>query len=136
MLNPDPKARITIAEIRKHRWINDGYDVPPASMITARQPVFEVRDEIINQLAGLGFKNEDEIRKQILDNECCQVVAMYHLILDRKVAEEMAEVKKNLLDNKTISISDSLRAPLPATPNVKTSSKIVNMKAKKPGFLL
>jgi hypothetical protein len=75
MLNPDPKARITIAEIRKHLWLNEGYDSPPASMITARQPVFEVRDEIISQLISLGFKNEDEIRKQILDNECCQVNA-------------------------------------------------------------
>jgi serine/threonine protein kinase len=73
MLNPNPRERITIAEIRKHPWINEGYDHPPMSLLTVRQPVLEVRDEIIEQLMSLGFKNEEEIRKQILDNECCQV---------------------------------------------------------------
>lgn len=73
MLNPNPKERITIAEIRKHPWINEGYDEPPPSMLTVRPPVFEVRDDILEQLVALGFKNEEELRKQILDNERCQV---------------------------------------------------------------
>lgn len=129
MLNPDPKARITIAGLRKHAWMNEGFDAPPTSMITARQPVFEVRDEIISQLVGLGFTNEEETRKQVLDNECCQVVAMYHLILDRKVAEEMAELKKNLVAK---NVSNTV-APVPAS---KTPPKIVNIKAKNAGHLL
>jgi serine/threonine protein kinase len=122
MLNPCPKARITIAEIRQHAWMNEGYDAPPPSMLTARKPVFEVKDEIIAQLVSLGFKNEDVIRKQILDNECCQVVTMYHLILDKKVAEEMAELK---------NLHTSNHPQLPASSPMKVpASKIISMKGK------
>ena len=73
MLNPDPKARLTIVEMRKHPWMNEGYTELPKSIIAVRQPVVELRDEIIVQLVSLGFKDEEETRKQILDNECCQV---------------------------------------------------------------
>eukprot|EP00026_Physarum_polycephalum_P003024 Phypoly_transcript_03033.p1 GENE.Phypoly_transcript_03033~~Phypoly_transcript_03033.p1 ORF type:complete len:735 (+),score=94.37 Phypoly_transcript_03033:242-2446(+) len=136
MLNPDPKARISIAEIRKHKWMNESYDALPPSMLTARQPVFEVREEIISQVVGLGFKNEEEIRKQILDNECCQVVTMYHLILDRKVAEEMAEVKQKMLGQQQANnLNAPSNHPTKVTPPT-NPSKIINMKAKKPAFLL
>jgi len=85
-------------------------------MLAARQPVFEVRDDIIEQLVNLGFKNEEEIRRQILDNECCQVVTMYHLILDRKVAEELAEVKQNMLAAGAQQPSSPTKVPLQGKP--------------------
>lgn len=97
MLNPNPRERISIAEIRKHPWINLGHDGPPVSMLEVRAPVLEVQDDLVAKLVALGFKDGAEIRKLILDNECCQVVAMYHLLLDRKVAEELAELKKTMM---------------------------------------
>lgn len=75
MLNPKPRERITISEIRKHPWINEGYSTPPPSLLNMRPPVVEVRDEVLEQLVSLGFKHEEELRKQIVDNECCQVNA-------------------------------------------------------------
>lgn len=116
MLNPNPRERITIAELRKHPWITEGYDDPPPSMLSVRPAVFEVRDDILAQLMTLGFKGEEAIRKQILDNECCQVVAMYHLMLDRKVADELAELKKSMLGAATASA---------ATTSAKPPAKIV-----------
>lgn len=97
MLTPCPRNRITISEVRQHPWMNEGYDCAPPSMLTARQAVCDVRDDIVEQLVNLGFKNEELIRQKILDNECCQVVTMYHLILDRRVAEELAELKRVML---------------------------------------
>lgn len=96
MLNPVPADRLTISEIRVHPWLNEGYTEPPPSLLPVRQPVFEVREDILGQLTSLGYKNIDECRKKILDNEQCQVVAAYHLLLDRLVDEEMAEIKKKL----------------------------------------
>lgn len=94
MLTPSPKDRITIAEIRKHSWLNEGYPEPPKSLLTIRPPVVEVREEILEQLVSLGFKNEEELRQLILENECCQAVAMYHLLLDRLVADELVELRR------------------------------------------
>lgn len=74
MLNPSPRDRITIEEIRRHPWINEGFNEPPPSLLTVRQPVFEVRDEILEQLASLGYKNVVESRKKILENEVCEVL--------------------------------------------------------------
>jgi serine/threonine protein kinase len=97
MLNPNPRERATIEEIRMHQWINEGYSELPPSLLVVRQPVFEVRDEILEKLVSLGYVNSEENKRKILENECCQVVAVYHLLLDRAVDEEMAEIKKKLM---------------------------------------
>jgi len=55
----------------------------------------------LEQLVSLGYKNADECRKKILDNGLCEVVAIYHLLLDRVVEEEMTEIKKKLMHKKT-----------------------------------
>jgi len=124
MLNPNPRERITIAEIRKHSWINEGHDGPPPTMLTVRPPVLDVRDDIIEQLVGLGFKNEEETKKQILDNENCQVVAMYHLILDRKVAEELAELKKNMMAAAAASGVTPIKPPGKVVPKMNINNPV------------
>lgn len=125
MLNPNPKERLTISEIRLHPWVNDGFTEPPPSLMTIRQPVFEVREEILEQVVSLGFKNNDEVRKKILENERCQVVALYHLLLDRAVEEEMAEVKKLLDSSKQ---SQNGNAPSNSSSSVnKSVAKVANM---------
>jgi len=107
MLNPSPRDRITIQEIRTHPWINDGFSEPPPSLLVVRQPVFEVREEILTQLESLGYKNIPDCRRKILENELCEVVAIYHLLLDRIVDEEMAEIKKKLMHKKSSAPSYS-----------------------------
>jgi len=96
MLNPSPKDRITIEDIRLHPWINEGFKEPPPSLLEVRQPVFEVREEILHQLVSLGYKNLEDCRKKVLENELSQITATYHLLLDRLVDEEMLEIKKKL----------------------------------------
>jgi len=120
MLNPSPRERITIEEIRMHPWINEGFSEPPPSLLVIRQPVFEVREEILEQLVSLGYKNIDECRKKILDNELCEVVAIYHLLLDRIVEEEMTEIKKKLMHKRAQPV------PTTSSPN-KSIAKVANM---------
>lgn len=103
MLTPSPRDRITIEDIRLHPWINEGFSELPPSLLVVRQPVFEVREEILEQLVSLGYKNKDECRKKILDNEVSELVAIYHLLLDRVVEEEMVEIKKKLMHKKSSS---------------------------------
>jgi serine/threonine protein kinase len=103
MLTPSPKDRITIGDIRLHPWINEGFNELPPSLLVVRQPVFEVREEILDQLVSLGYKNKEECRKKILENELSEPVAIYHLLLDRIVEEEMAEIKKKLMHKKAQS---------------------------------
>jgi serine/threonine protein kinase len=103
MLTPSPRERITIGDIRAHPWINEGFNELPPSLLLVRQPVFEVREEILEQLVSLGYKNKEDCRKKILDNEASELVAIYHLLLDKAVEEEMAEIKNNLMHKKSQS---------------------------------
>lgn len=105
MLTPSPRERITIGDIRAHPWINEGFNEPPPSLLVVRQPVFEAREEILEQLVSLGYKNKEECRKKILDNEASELVAIYHLLLDRVVEEEMTEIKKKLMHKKSQTTS-------------------------------
>lgn len=110
MLNPSPTERITIDDIRRHAWINETYTEPPPSLLTIRQPVHEVREEILFKLFSLGYRNKEENKRKILGNECCQVVAIYHLLLDRIVEEEMTEIKKKLLNSKPNQVQQNQQA--------------------------
>jgi len=73
MLTPNPKARLSIEQLRQHPWVNEGFADPPPSLLTVRAPVVEVKDVILNQLCSLGFTNREENSRKILQNECCQV---------------------------------------------------------------
>eukprot|EP01111_Echinosteliopsis_oligospora_P014049 TRINITY_DN5207_c0_g1_i1.p1 TRINITY_DN5207_c0_g1~~TRINITY_DN5207_c0_g1_i1.p1 ORF type:complete len:727 (-),score=182.92 TRINITY_DN5207_c0_g1_i1:43-1914(-) len=122
MLTPDPKRRITIDEMRHHPWVNDGYTTLPQSFLPIRQPVHEIRADIVEKLNSLGFHDSASVRKKILANECCQPVAIYHLLLDRIVQTELEDIK-NCLARASISPSPSsssfkdLCSPLPVSPS-------------------
>eukprot|EP01112_Ceratiomyxa_fruticulosa_P004336 TRINITY_DN1482_c0_g3_i1.p1 TRINITY_DN1482_c0_g3~~TRINITY_DN1482_c0_g3_i1.p1 ORF type:complete len:450 (-),score=93.96 TRINITY_DN1482_c0_g3_i1:357-1631(-) len=52
-------------------------------------------------MVALGFKVQDneELRNRILDNEHCQATAIYHLLLDRTVQDEMEQLKLQFMQN-------------------------------------
>lgn len=98
MLTPNPKERATIEDVRSHPWTNETFDAKPSSFLPEREPVMEIRDDVFDELMTLGFKKQEEedIRTRILDNQVCQATAMYHLLLDKFVEEEMAAVRTQM----------------------------------------
>ncbi|EGG16965.1 putative protein serine/threonine kinase [Cavenderia fasciculata] len=97
MIQPSPKSRATLEELKMHRWTNTDYDTPPPSFLSIREPVYEIRDELMPHLMSLGFSDEQEVRKLILQNVQCRAVSIYHLLLDNLVQKEISEIKNNLI---------------------------------------
>jgi len=86
MIVPKRKKRITIEEIRMHKWTLDGIGPPPC-MLQTRAPVTEINHKILEQLPLLGFDIK-VAEQQILNNERCTAVSTYHMLLDRAAAEQ------------------------------------------------
>lgn len=91
MIVPKRKKRITIDGIRVHKWIQDSAGPPPCHL-PARAPVSETNREILEQLSLLGFDMK-QVEQQILNNERCRAVSIYHMLLSRAAAEQQARVE-------------------------------------------
>lgn len=87
MIVADPKQRATLAEVRSHAWINEGYDAPPICLLPPRPPVSKINEEILNQVVLIGFDREVS-RAAILANETSPVVTTYHLLLEKSRPKE------------------------------------------------
>ncbi|KAF2072184.1 hypothetical protein CYY_006504 [Polysphondylium violaceum] len=131
MINPNPKERATIQELKNHPWTNIDYDEIPKSFLPPREPVYEIKEDIYNHLVSLGFQNSKETRDTILRNENCGIVNVYHLLLDRFADKEVEKLKskldilkpKKLLLDKKIPSSNSLASiPEDDTSSIDTDS--------------
>jgi MAP/microtubule affinity-regulating kinase len=87
MIVADPKNRATLADVRSHPWINEGYDGPPTCLLPPRPPVSKINEEILNQVVLIGFDREVS-RAAILANETSPVVTTYHLLLEKSRPKE------------------------------------------------
>ncbi|GAM19901.1 hypothetical protein SAMD00019534_030760 [Acytostelium subglobosum LB1] len=99
MIRVNPKERATIEELKNHPWTNMEYNEPPQSYLPIREPVYEIKEELLAQLMSLGFSNTQETRDLILGNVQCRLTCIYHLLLDKQVQKEMEDIKKNMLKN-------------------------------------
>lgn len=90
MIVADPKQRATLADVRSHTWINEGYDGPPTCLLPPRPPVSKINEEILNQVVLIGFDREVS-RAAILANETSPVVTTYHLLLEKSRPKEEKE---------------------------------------------
>jgi len=88
ILNPVPTERVTLAQIRQHAWVNEGYSGPPACLVHEFPPVVNVNDEILAQLLKIGFEGDDVIRSRLLSNERCPEVAAYNLLMQKYYPQE------------------------------------------------
>lgn len=102
MLNPDPIARITIPQIKKHPWflidlplhlmvqesvINKENEINCIAMYKAEKSYCIIDDEIIHQCLALHqFKGVDpeELKRRILERKIDQFTVCYELLLDAK----------------------------------------------------
>ena len=81
MLQPDPDKRITIADLKRHRWVNIGYHGPPCCHLPKLGPVKNPDPDIIAKLCYFGFKPRSIVAK-LSEGEACQEVFMYHRLLE------------------------------------------------------
>ncbi|KYR02959.1 putative protein serine/threonine kinase [Tieghemostelium lacteum] len=96
MIQPNPKDRATLEELKHHPWTNIDYKKIPKSYLPKREPLHEIREDIFSHLVSLGFPNTQRSRDAILRNEKEDLVNVYHLLLDRFATKEVEKLKSNL----------------------------------------
>jgi hypothetical protein len=132
VLIPDPAKRATLQDIRQHPWVNEGCSGPPPCLVQKFPNVVEINIEILEQITRIGF-DEAQTRKRILDNEQCQEVTMYNLMLHKwKYKEQGIPVRgppnTELVDSEDMygrprgaSMPPPMREPIPEE-EIKTGS--------------
>jgi len=86
MLKLKEEDRIQISQIRDHPWILQDFDEPPQSYLPEPCEIDDVDLDILDQLKQIGFtdSSSDESINEILSMKRSQIVATYHLLLNKK----------------------------------------------------
>jgi MAP/microtubule affinity-regulating kinase len=123
ILVPSPSERATLAQIRMHPWVNEGFTGPPPCLVSEFPPVVQINEEILTQLLKIGFDQTPEVvRARLLSNERCPEVAVYNLLMQKYYPQERPSAASMPL---TPSSSDD-NLELPEGSPVRSSSALGN----------
>jgi len=122
ILVPAPTERATLAQIRLHPWVNEGFTGPPPCLVSEFPPVTTVNEEILIQLLKIGFEGAEDVRARLLSNERCPEVAVYNLLMQKHYPRERPPATSMAL---TPSSSEE-NLSLPEGSPVRSSSALGN----------
>ena len=92
ILETNPKKRITLPEIKKHKWFNI---VDPETNvhcgIDPKKDVIPIDEGIVGDMEGMGYKKE-EVRMNVLINEHNNITTTYYLLLKKKMRSKIPSV--------------------------------------------
>jgi MAP/microtubule affinity-regulating kinase len=85
MLVLDPSKRISIEEVMKDKWYNEGYENEPVQVISTVPPVIsaDIHNSVLDELDDLGLEREmvlNSLNEGIYDS----LTATYYLVADRR----------------------------------------------------
>jgi len=105
MLKLKEEDRIQISQIRDHPWILQDFDEPPQSYLPEPCEIDDVDLDILDQLKQIGFtdSSSDESINEILSMKRSQIVATYHLLLNKKNKSQKQRVRKKTQRSFTMS---------------------------------
>lgn len=84
LLDPSPRNRITISEIRKHPWVLKGFKTPPKCYLPTFPPLKSEPDgEVTAMLCYFGM-DAVSVYNSLKSGSHCQEVAMYYYLCKRK----------------------------------------------------
>jgi MAP/microtubule affinity-regulating kinase len=85
MLVIDPAKRISIDEVMKDKWYNEGYENEPLQVISTAPPVLsaEMHNAVLDELDELGLEKEAVI-KSLNEGVYDSLTATYYLVADRR----------------------------------------------------
>eukprot|EP01135_Chromosphaera_perkinsii_P010330 Nk52_evm2s2118 gene=Nk52_evmTU2s2118 len=85
MLTVDPSKRIRMDQLRKEKWINEGYSSLPEHIQKPEEQKPIVDPEIVEQLVALGYKQQEvEISMLTSDSGYNPIRCMYTLMEERR----------------------------------------------------
>lgn len=83
MINPDPKKRATVQDLRNHVWTNDGFHEPPPSHLP-EYPSVNVDSSVVKQMVQMGFSSK-EVHQIVSRNKTSPILTTYHTILNLSI---------------------------------------------------
>eukprot|EP01135_Chromosphaera_perkinsii_P005248 Nk52_evm17s327 gene=Nk52_evmTU17s327 len=84
MLKVNPEQRISLAEVKKHPWMN--FDLEPLPQENCAHPVTppaNLNDDVLFQMTELGISSE-EAEQSLKENSFNSVASIYYLLLQRQ----------------------------------------------------
>ena len=108
ILETNPKKRVTIPEIKKHKWFNI-VESNVHSGIDTRVNVIPIDEEIVTKMESLEY-NKEEVRSNVMMNEHNHITTTYYLLLKKKIRNHIPSVsdlksedyEKYLADNNNL----------------------------------
>ena len=90
ILETNPKKRVTIPEIKKHKWFNI-VESNVHSGIDTRVNVIPIDEEIVTKMESLEY-NKEEVRSNVMMNEHNHITTTYYLLLKKKSRNHIPSV--------------------------------------------
>eukprot|EP00123_Amoebidium_parasiticum_P011513 comp20755_c0_seq1/m.27206 comp20755_c0_seq1/g.27206 ORF comp20755_c0_seq1/g.27206 comp20755_c0_seq1/m.27206 type:complete len:837 (-) comp20755_c0_seq1:676-3186(-) len=85
LLTVDPSRRAKIDEVRMHKWVNEGYDSLPPRYLPNERPTVEDPDpELVEQLLGVGYDEEQILQGLREEDEDNPIRNMYYMLIERR----------------------------------------------------
>ena len=103
MLQKNPLNRITIAEIKQHKWFNEKLTlfqvIDNSKYIYGIKCVFDkdiIHQIAINEKINENKETEEEIYKKIVNSECKELCVIYDIFDNQKIESLYREKNKTL----------------------------------------
>ena len=85
ILHIDPDKRITIKDIKKHKWFNLNCSLKMTAENYEFKPIATVHTKILSQMSGYNFKNVKLIEYLISNNKHNAITIAYNLLYNRVI---------------------------------------------------
>jgi serine/threonine protein kinase len=128
LLDPNPKTRGTLPEIKAHPWLNDGLRIPPPK---ARK-IENLDPDILSKLRGFGLSLE-EMKDDIINHYTSQAHVLYVMMLEyRERQEEKAKGMMSMTgitptEPKDQFVQSKAGSPKPETKSAKNKNPFKNI---------
>lgn len=90
MITVHPKKRATLEEIKKHPWVNEGYDGPPDNFLPPRPPLDmdNLDPDILEKMVSFGNTTEEILKALASETDTSPMRSTYYLIQEMFRREE------------------------------------------------
>lgn len=84
MLIADSTKRATLETIMNHKWVCEGFNGPPSAHLKPKPLVTKIDEDVLVQLASLGY-DLNNARDAIQRDPTCAALTAYHHLIEKKL---------------------------------------------------
>ena len=93
ILEKDPNKRLTLAQIKQHKWVNSlNFNFMKSPGISLNKEILPIDLDVIKEMAGNNFENITKLIKYILTNAHNKYTCTYYLKIDQRKRKNIKSV--------------------------------------------